>query len=524
MNKLRGIAEHVSAHASRPFLIDAVSGRAWSYGEFDRLSRDLAFRLWQLGLRRGERTLILLDNCPEFAALYFACLHLGAVAVPINPSLHRGDVDFLATHCGASLLVRSDGTNGSISPSAAETFERTLWIDSPDDRLAGRTYWSIEDGPLPESTDFRPMLDVDDRDPWTITFTSGTTSRPKGVTHRISSLLASAAAFNRSVGYTQSTRLYHMLPMAYMAGLLNTILCPFLAGGCIILDRPFDARLAMDFWRTPIRYQVNRLCLAPTMLSTILHLDRSAWGPEFSRKHIEAVSVCTAPLPASVKSGFESRYGAPALESYGLSETLFVSTNAAGDDRPGSVGRLIDGVAIDVRDDDGKRLGPGESGEIFVHAPTNMIGYLDPATAQPDPLTAPDWFATGDVGHADADGFVFITGRKKDLIIRGGVNVSPRAVEEAILSHPGVRDVAVVGLPHELFGEEVVAVVAPATRGDWDSLRESLASHCREKLAETCRPSRFFEMPSLPRSSTGKVQKSNLRSMLMHAIPAGAVA
>lgn len=524
MRSVSWVAEHVERNADRPFLVDAGSGRTWTYAELDLKARDLASRMARLGAGRGQRVAALLDNSPEFAFLYFACLRLGATLAPIPPSLHRRDVDYLATCLGASLIVLSEGTRGSISTSAFESFERRFWIDGGRSGRDERTRWCADDPIGADAADGPNLEDVAESDFWTITFTSGTTSRPKGVVHRIESLFGAASAFARAMGYDDSTRLYHVSPMTYMAGFLNTLLCPFVVGGCVVLDRPFDAKMAIDFWREPIRRQANRLSLTPTMMATILRLDRGDLGPAYARARVASVSVCTAPLPAALKREFEQRYGVEALESYGLSETLFVSTNRPGAAREDCVGPPIDSVEVEVRGEDGARSPFGETGEIFVRTPHATAGYFDPATRRPDAATAPEWFPTGDVGRLGPDGALHITGRKKDLIVRGGVNVSPRAVEDALRRHPGVRDVAVVGVPHELYGEEIAAVVELNDGWDWETTRVSLARHSRELLSESCRPSVYYETPSLPRSATGKVQKSALRSMLTHPIPAGVVA
>jgi long-chain acyl-CoA synthetase len=524
MESLSWVAGHVARNAPRPFLIDVAGGRTWTYAEFDLAARSLASRMSRLGARRGDRVAVLLDNCPEFAVLYFACLRLGASAAPILPSWSRGDVDYLATHLDASLIVLSERTRGAISTSAFESFQRRLWIEGRRDGRDERTRWSLDDPLGAEAADDSGLEDAAADDYWTITFTSGTTSRPKGVVHRIGSLFGAASAFARAMGYDDATRLYHVSPMAYMAGFLNTLLCPFVVGGCVVLDRPFDAKMAIDFWCEPMRRQANRLSLTPTMMATILRLDRGDLGPTYASARVKSVSVCTAPLPAELKREFEERYGVEALETYGLSETLFVSTNRPGAAREGCVGPPIDSVEVEVRGEDGTRLPRGQAGEIFVRTPHATAGYFDPSTHGPDASTAPEWFPTGDLGALDSSGALHVTGRKKDLIVRGGVNVSPRAVEEAIRRHPGVRDVAVVGVPHELYGEEIAAVVELNSGWDWETIRDSLARHGRELLSESCRPGVYYETPSLPRSATGKVQKNSLRSMLAHPIPAGVVA
>ena len=172
------------------------------------------------------------------------------------------------------------------------------------------------------------------------------------------------------------------------------------------------------------------------------------------------------------------------------------------------------GTCIEIRDKNGHALPPDADGEVFLFSTTKMLGYMDPHTSEPDPSTSPTWFATGDVGHLDEEGFLYITGRKKDLIIKGGLNVSRRTVEEVILEHPQARDVAVIGSPHPLLGEEIVAIVQPVPVTEWSTLRAELRSLCRSRLAEAARPSQIIELHELPRSSTGKIQKNKLRESI----------
>ena len=518
MKPLPSLAQWTAAHAGRPFLIDAATDRVWTYAEFDQRVRELATVLVSLGVPVHSRVAALLDNSPEFAALYFACLYIRATIVPINPAFHNDDIEYILNSVRPNLCVISSRTKALLPPTFRVDEKSMLLLGNDPSPIIPT--WSMDHHNIgshlstPEA--FRP------NDLWTITFTSGTTSRPKGVPHRVHSLWDSAREFSSMLGYSQETRLYHVLPMSYMAGFLNTLLCPYVAGGTVVLDRPFDARLALDFWRAPIKHGINRLCLVPTMLATLRHVDRNPDGSSYCRQHIESISVCTAPLATSIKLDFEDRYGTRLCESYGLSETLFATT-----ERPelitqlACVGKALAGTRIEIRDEAGHSLPTDIDGEVYLSSATTMAGYLDPVTNQPDPSTAPSWFPTGDVGHLDEDGFLFITGRKKDLIIRGGLNVSPRAVEEVLLDHPQVRDAAVVGSPHPLLGEEIVAVVQPEPGVDWPSLRADLQVACRSRLADSARPSRMIELHELPRSSTGKIQKNQLRESIASLLVGG---
>jgi long-chain acyl-CoA synthetase len=224
--------------------------------------------------------------------------------------------------------------------------------------------------------------------------------------------------------------------------------------------------------------------------------------------------VGTAPLPLTLKGEFEAAYGTPLQESYGLSETLFVSTNAPGlDYRAGSVGPALPGVALKIVGDDGAEAPRGMAGEIWVCSPFQMAGYLDFSAGQPAP-PASEWFASGDIGKLDGDGWLFITDRKKDIIIRGGSNVSPRAVEDVLLAHADVEQAAVVGVPHEFYGEDVVAFVKLKNGRQESDVAPALDALCRGHMGAASVPSRIIALAEFPTGVTGKILKTRLRDLL----------
>ncbi len=495
----------------RPCLIDPGRGLELSYAQLAGLAMQLARVLDAQGHRPGQRLALLLPNCPEMAALYLACLLTGRVASPVNPALHPREIAFILAHCGASLLVAAPSTLALLEPELAANppwgilclIPRGEQTPAPAGPPAWR--WS-EDLDLEAALPPAPPEGLA-----SIHFTSGTTGRPKGVVHTSQSLVMAAQGFNRHLGFDQRTRMYHVLPMAYMAGFLNTLLCPWLAGGAVVLGRQFDALSALRFWEAPQAQGVNTLWLVPAMLAALLAADRGELGPRFCREQVAALCVGTAPLPPSLARQFEERYGARALESYGLSETLFCASNAPGfPGLPGSVGRLLTGVELDFRDEQGESLPPGQEGQIYLRSPFNMAGYLDYQTQEP--VAPPQWFPSGDLGRLDGQGHLFITGRLKDLIIRAGTNLSPRAVEETILEHPAVAQAAVVGLPHALYGEEVAAALVLRPGHDMDSERPGLIALCRQRLSPAALPTRWLALSDLPKNQTGKVMKDQVKA------------
>jgi len=504
-------------NAERIFIIESQTARQFSYATFLQMAGQMALVLRQYGIGKSDRVAILLSNSVEFAALYFACLFTGAEAVPINPSLNQREVTIIIRQANAKLIVYCPSTK-KMGDAFVDRPCRKLallpLIEQNQNNVKEKEYLIFDAMQLEKYPVFKLLDDVKHDNVFSINFTSGTTSMPKGVVHRIDSLFGNATAFNKDYGISREHRFFHVLPMSYMAGFLNTLICPFIAGASVVLARQFDAQSAFRFWEPVIQYQANTFWLTPTMLSVLLRIDRNKGGVEYCHRHVKKIFVGTAPLPLKVKDDFEKKYGIEVFESYGLSELLFISSNSEIHKRKeGSVGRILQGVEIRVCNEDNLFLHSGESGEIWVQTPYMTTGYLDHQTGEVIPLDKNSWFPTGDIGYCDADGDLFITGRKKDLIIRGGFNISPRGVEDIILRHPSVEQVAVVGLPHELQGEEVAAIIRFKTGHNLELERDSLDKLCRQELSPHSVPTKYLSVDEFPLSSSGKIQKNKLREM-----------
>lgn len=486
--------------ADRPFLLVPDRGLTLTFAEFHAAALGLAARLRQEGVGRGDRLSAVLLNSPEFAVLYFAALYLGAVVAPANPGLHPRDLRFVMENAGAKLLLHSAETKRLLQGEAgALTGLKTMELP----RLGDPVYRGTGD-------DFKPLDGVTSDDVLTIVFTSGTTAAPKAVAQRIGSLLGNATAFNTSMGIGSQDRLLHLMPMSYSGGFFNSLISPYLAGASIVLTPGWGARTALDFWKLPMAHGVNMLWLSPTMAAALLAVDRDEAGKEYCRARVAKIFVGTGPLPLKVKRDFEAAYGRPLYESYGLSETLLVTANSPATGAvEGSVGRILPGMALSIRDASGRECPAGEAGEIFIKTPHLMAGYLDYATGKVKPVDA-EWFPTGDVGIL-ADGSLRLTGRVKDLIIRGGLNISPMALEEVLLRHDSVAQAAVVGAPNELTGEDIIVVVRIKDGHDWASVKPSLEAYCKTNFIAANRPAAILQLQEFPTGLTGKVQKVKIR-------------
>jgi len=510
------IAGIVAINKQRIFLIDAGTGRAVTYGEFHRQAAALAADLRGRGAPSGERIAISMPNCCELAVLYFACIELGAVIVPINPALNKSEIDYILGSCKPVLVVAGESNAGSFEGSHVNVLilQTTMQKGRDSD---GSGILRID--ALTDSNDFELFAGAEEAA--VIMYTSGTSAKPKGLAHKLERMFRNAGAFAAAHDVDQDSRFYLTLSMAYMGGFYNLLILPFLCGASVVVDHVFDARSSLQFWDKARNNAVNTLWMAPTVLSILLRMDRGRAGEEFCRSSIRHAFVGFAPLPLKVKDEFEKRYGLQLIENYGLSETLFVTgRSASGNHEQGYVGEPIPGVSIRVVNGAGQAIAPGGDGEVQILTPDLMAGYLDDDGKLLE-LNASDWFATGDVGHLDGQGSLAITGRKKDIIIRGGVNVSPAAIEEILMQVESVSEVAVVSIPHELYGEDIVAVLKLDAGIELDHILDSVLAHAKRNLAQHQQPARYIAIDDLPRTANGKVQKARIRELVAEKLQLG---
>lgn len=329
-----------SAFPQQPALVDEE--QCLTYGELAEKTCGLAAWFRQEGMERGDRVAIMLPNGIEFILCYLAAIVGGFVVVPVNMALPRKDVDYILGITTPKLVVKEIlqlGVKEAISPHEIKMHPKDIGA---------------------------------------IFFTSGTVGRPKGVCHTAENLLANAYAFNRLTGLDASVRMLHVMPMGYMAGFLNTVLCPILAGGTVIVGPQFNAGEAIHFWKPAMKHNVNAVWLTPTMVALLARLSRGTETPQWTQRNLKHVFVGTAPLPQSSQKIFERVFGVQCLESYGMSEVMFVSSNkpgVSGGNR--SVGWLLDGINVQIRSEDGHPLASGEPGRLHVKSAYALKGYLN---------------------------------------------------------------------------------------------------------------------------------------------------
>jgi malonyl-CoA/methylmalonyl-CoA synthetase len=464
-----------SAEPDRPTVHDA--GRWHSAGDLDRRSRTVAGRFARAGLVAGDRVVMSAATSYDLVVAHVAALRCGLVVVPLNAAYRAREIGPIVTDCEpAAAIVDSEERGATVRELA------------PGPVIVVDPAVELPDGP-------EPTLDASGPDDLALLcYTSGTTGTPKGAMLTHGNTLASCEALRLAWRWDERDRLVLALPLFHVhglgVGLHGTLLC----GGSTVLLPRFDADAVLDAAR---EHDATLFFGVPTMYARLAASPRAA--------ELTALRLCvsgSAPLPASLHEELTARAGVRVLERYGMTETIMnVSNPYDGERRAGTVGFPLPGVDVRLDTRDG-----GDSGEILLRGPNVFPGYWrrDDATHA---AFDRGWFRSGDVGGFDADGYLSIVGRAKELIISGGFNVYPREVEDVLLAHPRVAEVAVVGEPSDEWGELVVAVVVPA--GDAPSETELLA-HAARYLAPYKQPRRVRFVDALPRNALGKVLRHQL--------------
>ena len=444
------------------------------------------------GVKPGDRVGILLKNRPEYFAVLFGVLHTGAAAVPINHFLKAAEVAFILEDCGIEVLI---------SEACASELLRELQTARPGLRIIQVADWSPGEATAAPPADLSPAREADLA---CIIYTSGTTGRPKGAMLTHGNLLHNVRSCSLVLEAMNQDRFVLILPMFHSFMLCVGIMLPMAMGASVVLIKSVNQP------KTIIQEIVARQA---TVLPAIPQFFRAMTDPSIPANLPLRVCVSgAAPLPVQVLADFNKKFTVPLLEGYGLSETSpVVSINPiAGPWKAGSIGKPIADVEVRVRGDAGQWLPPGGVGEICVRGGNVMRGYWNQPEATAEALID-GWLLTGDVGYGDADGYFFITDRKKDMLLVNGINVYPREIEELIYQYPGIREAAVVGLPEPRKGEQPVAWIA--LQNGAVVHEKELFHYLRARLADYKVPRHIHIVAALPRNATGKILKTELRKL-----------
>ena len=482
------------AGSSEAFL-HLADGTTASYAEFLGTAARLAHALAAAGLSPGDRVAVQVPKSPEALALYAAAVQAGMVLLPLNTAYTVEELRYFIADSGAALIVCDPASEAALAPLAEESSARLTTLD------AGGGGRLMEEAGGQRDTFETVSRDRDDLA--ALLYTSGTTGRSKGAMLSQRNLLSNAEVLVDCWRFSSGDVLLHALPIHHTHGLFVAVNVTLLAGGGMVFLPGFDLDAILA-----------HLPRATTMMGVPTFYTRLLDDPRLGREntgHMRLFVSGSAPLLAETHKAFGERTGHRILERYGMTETGMNTSNPYdGERRPGTVGHALPGVDIRVADpESGAGLAQGEIGVVEIRGDNVFSGYWNRPEETAREFRPDGFFVSGDLGRIDADGYLHIIGRNKDLIISGGLNIYPVEIEEALNRQPGVGESAVIGVPHADFGEAVVAVVTPGKDSAPDT--EAILAGAAEGLARFKHPKKVVVVGELPRNSMGKVQKNALR-------------
>jgi fatty-acyl-CoA synthase len=470
-------------------VIDKDSNHRWSYRELNQRAHSLACFLKEAGIEKGDRVALISPNDITYFDLFFACLKAGVIFVPLNWRLSASEIKMIIEDCQPSLVLFH-----SRFASMLEKAQKTIQIDHvPFERI------------FLQSNRFLPSEKVSEHDPLTIIYTGGTTGKSKGVVLTHSNIHWNAVNTIVSWNLTADDTTLTYLPMFHTGG-LNALTVPVLVmGGTVLIAREFDAEHAI---RIIEEEKCTVLLMVPTMYHLMIHTESFKLA---SFRHVKTFLSGGAPCPLLIYEAF-SKKGIDFKEGYGLTEAgpnnFFIDPSVA-QMRIGSVGRPMMYNKVKIMKADGTDALPEEVGELLIHGNHVFDHYWNNPEATKETIID-GWLYTGDLAKYDEEGFYYIVGRKKEMIITGGENVYPLEVEHCIQSHPAVSEVAVVGLPHPKWGETVAAFLA--IHPNHQVTKEELYDYCLSRLGEYKIPKYFQLLEELPKTHVGKIDKKALQN------------
>jgi long-chain acyl-CoA synthetase len=485
------LTESAAEHPAEPAI--RLGGTELSYAELDERSARLAALLREKGLEQGDRVGVMLPNVPEFPVAYYGVLRAGGVVVPMNVLLKRREIAFYLEDSGAKLLLAWHGFHAEACDGAADAGAEPVEVEPAAFAAA-----------LEELEPVTGLADTEEQDTAVILYTSGTTGKPKGAELTHANLARNADVSARTTSEIGAGDVVlGALPLFHSFGQTVAMNASLGVGACLTLVPKFDPGEALA---TMQRDGVTHFYGVPTMYGALLH------HPERGSFDTSALRICItggASMPVEVLRGFEEAFGAKVMEGYGLSETSPVSCSNHPDRerKAGSIGTPIEGVEMRVVDEDDNEVAQGEVGEIVIRGHNIMKGYWQRPDATAEAMRG-GWFHSGDMARTDEDGYFYIVDRKKDLIIRGGYNVYPREVEEVLYEHPKIREAAVLGIPHDEWGEEIGAAVV--TMESEELSPEEVSAYVKERIAAYKYPRVVWFIDELPKGPTGKILKREI--------------
>ncbi|MBN1655569.1 MAG: long-chain-fatty-acid--CoA ligase [Deltaproteobacteria bacterium] len=497
------IAELALKSLSNEHVSIIFEGREYTNVQMDRLSRKLGNALKKIGINRGDRVIVQMPNCPEVFQTFQAVWKIGAVNVPINFQVGAEEISYIYQDSGANTVVTAPEYLDRVRAAQINNpgVKNVIMVSSQPIEGTISFYELID-----ENSDQLEMLETEDDEVAALVYTSGTTGKPKGVMQTHYGLYYTAINLEATISYPQDTVNMAMLPLCHSYG-IGTMNAAFLrANGCTVVLRQFNVE---QLFHAIEKYKVTSVAAVPTMYVYMLLY------PDYAKYDLSSVKyyICgSAPLSVQTWKQFKEKFGGEIAEGWGLTEACANNTvnPVDGQKKVGSIGKPMRGMEIKIFDGHGREVPQGKEGEIVIRGPMVMKGYWNQPEATAE-VIRDGWLHTGDIGYVDKDGYFFITDRKKDIIIKGGENISPRAIEEVLYMHPAVAEAAVIGMKDTVYGENIRAFAA--LKPGQSVSAEELLEYCKSKLKKFFVPKEITILPTLPKSLVGKILKKELRKL-----------
>lgn len=488
----------------RVFIHDVRSERKYTFKEFNTIVEKTANYLIQKGVQPGDRVTVVIENSPEYCFFYFAVIRAGAMMNPMPFTSHKEEIIKNIQLVNPRLVFvderkkrhwDQDNKNGNISDnniifvpvSKEKTFETSI-SDMPDQLTT----------PIP----------LDENQPACLYYSSGTTSDPKGVLYSHKNMIADISSICRGFKFQMENENHLiMLPLGHTASTNYSLLPCAYVGGKIVMAESFW-HIRSKIWKLIEEHKITYMEVVPTVLYSILNIYRRPVENDLSSMRF--VGCGSAPLQVAVQNDFHQRFGLKVGNLYGLSETgpTHIDDPLTPNWEPGSIGVPLDVNQVKIFDENEKELPPNQVGEIVVKGDNIFIGYFRNQVLY-DKVVRDGWFHTGDLGFVDEKGVFYFADRKKDLIIKGGINIVPGEIDEILMKHPAVKEGATIGVPDEMFGEEVKSFVV--VKDGMTITKEEVIAHCSKFLPKTKTPKFVEIVDDIPKTHSGKLLRKKLR-------------
>ena len=493
------IDTHAAARPDAPCVLAPEPNAVLTYGDLARVGAELGAYLAHEGIPPGSVVSFMLPNGVAAASIFLGAMYAGYIVSPINLLAQDAQLEYTLAHSGTRLIF-----------AAPEFVDRLRALLRRPDNPAPVHPTDPDRLELPRQAP-APLAAVEPHTPAMLMYTSGTTGEPKGVALSHWNMVCAGRAVVEAQAMTSADRVLSSLPLYHINGQCIATVSPVVSGGSIVMPHRFSVS---QWWTLVERYRPTWLNMVPTIIAYLLNGADLTSAQVAACRAIRFGRSASAPLPLEQHRAFEARFGISVIEAMGLTETASVAfANPLEPSRRkyGSAGLPL-GVEARVVAAGGTVLGTGKQGEIELRGDTVMIGYYRNAELTAQAVSPDGWFATGDLGYRDNEGFYFITGRRKELIIKGGENIAPREIDEALLRHPAVLEAAAVGIPDANYGQDILAciVLKPGACCDEAELR----AHCLAQLGRYKTPRLLRFVAALPKGPSGKVQRLRLLEMV----------